>query len=174
MGVIADSCYELLLGIKDTLINGEDNTIEDGVQLQKCYIEATENGIYNLKVSDNGYIDELNILVNVPTEDINFNSGIGPCEITLMNISDITKINISRLEKVSIMGDNTIFDLTSFPAIKAIDLGYYMTNKQAEHFADILSPATGEDFWVDSYAKISDSIVEKLENKGYNVKKHNN
>lgn len=174
MSVMADSCYELLLGIKDTLINGGNNTTEGGVQLQKCYIEATENGVYNLKVSDNGYIDELNILVNVPSEDIDFNSGIGPCEIALMYTNDIKKINISRLEKVHIMGDNTIFDLTSFPAIKEIMLNYFMTNKQVEHFADILAPATGEDFIIDSYYKISDSVVDTLKNKGYNVKKHNN
>lgn len=172
MGVMADSCYELLLGIKDTLINGENNTTE-GVQLQKCYIEATENGVYNLKVSDSGYIDELNILVNVPTEDIDFNSGIGPCEITLMYTNDITKINISRLEKINILNDNTIFDLTSFPAVKEIELSSFMTNKQVEHLADILAPATGEDFTVFHYNVLSNSVVEKLKNKGYNVKKYN-
>lgn len=172
MGVMVDSCYELLLGIKDTLINGENNTTE-GVQLQKCYIEATENGVYNLKVSDSGYIDELNILVNVPTEDIDFNSGIGPSEITLMYISDITKINISRLEKINILNDNTIFDLTSFPAVKEIELSSFMTNKQVEHLVDILVPATGEDFTVFHYNVLSNSVVEKLKNKGYNVKKYN-
>lgn len=172
MDVMADSCYELLLGIKDTLINGENNTTE-GVQLQKCYIEATENGVYNLKISDSGYIDELNILVNVPTEDIDFNSGIGPYEITLMYTSDITKINISRLEKINILNDNTIFNLTSFPAVKEIELSSFMTNKQVEHLVDILAPATGEGFTVFHYNVLSNSVVEKLKNKGYNVKKYN-
>lgn len=172
MSLVADSCYELLLGIKYTLING--GTTEGGVQLQKSYLEATENGVYNLSVSNNGYIDELNVLVNVPTEDIDFNSGIGPSEIVLMCVSDITKINTSRLETISILGDDSIFNLTSFPAIKNINLSWSMNSKQVEHFADILRPATGEDFTVDSYPVISDKIVEKLKNKGYNVEKHNN